>query len=644
MVSPTPLKLEKVLLLALIMLSICRRGECQFSELDGEVIKTDNGALKPFVIMGKLGFTDQKSGRLIIPAGFDWIQKPVGKPVKYLIGIKRGKWGVIGVDGKELVPFQYDSIKDLSFSGPPRRIKLFGQQNGKWSLMPRDSGTTSSPASYDFICKANQDGFAKFKRGQKFGLIGLFAEKEIIPAAYDDLEFLNSNYIKFKQGQKFGLIRYGDTKEIIPSVYDNIEMHGIQIKAWLSEKVGVIDLQDLKIIMPFMFEDVGWVTTAGAHVKLNGKWGYSTPSGELLFPARYDSVYLYPNNYMTAFVRLNDKWGKVGMYGVEIIPILYDEIYGYPYLSQHVVRLNNKYGVYDSSTLVLPVKYDDFRSIIYEDERKTKQYLASFPTKAKIQGKWGYIDRKGVERTPFKYDDIDLFVPYSSSPLIGGRNDGKWGLINQSGEEVSPFKYDSIFFHITTLDRELELWKGVFSARYNGKWGLINQEGLEITPFKYLSLDARYNGIIFEVSIDGIKRGLISDKGKELTGFKYDEFKFFESPCLELSKNIAASENGKWFLIDTDGRVFDPKANYFAIMPFSEGLAPVLKEGSGWGFINALGKVIIPCQYGDVDYFWNGQAGVKKNGKWGIINKQGKTIRPFNDDENPNDPCLSEEY
>jgi len=58
-----------------------------------------------------------------------------------------------------------------------------------------------------------------------------------------------------------------------------------------------------------------------------------------------------------------------------------------------------------------------------------------------------------------------------------------------------------------------------------------------------------------------------------------------------------------------------------------EGLVAV-KKGSRWGYLDAEGREVIPCQYTTANMFCDGIAIVSRDGKWGYIDKTGKEIIP----------------
>ena len=90
-----------------------------------------------------------------------------------------------------------------------------------------------------------------------------------------------------------------------------------------------------------------------------------------------------------------------------------------------------------------------------------------------------------------------------------------------------------------------------------------------------------------------------------------------------LSEGLAAVQlNRKWGFIDKIGKVVIP-CKYAWAYSFSEGLTAVKLNGK-FGFIDKTGREIIPCKYDYTYGFFEGLAKVKLNGKWGCIDKHGK--------------------
>jgi len=85
----------------------------------------------------------------------------------------------------------------------------------------------------------------------------------------------------------------------------------------------------------------------------------------------------------------------------------------------------------------------------------------------------------------------------------------------------------------------------------------------------------------------------------------------------------------KYGYIDKTGKIVIP-VEYYAVRPFSEGLAVVCKSISGkYGVIDKTGKVIIPLEYDCIYPFSEGLAAAYKGGKMGFIDKTNKTVIEF---------------
>jgi hypothetical protein len=84
-------------------------------------------------------------------------------------------------------------------------------------------------------------------------------------------------------------------------------------------------------------------------------------------------------------------------------------------------------------------------------------------------------------------------------------------------------------------------------------------------------------------------------------------------------------KNHKFGFINTKGQLVIPPI-YSSAYSFSEGMAPVSKNGEFYGFINKEGKLVIKEKYNFVGHFSEGLALVYKNQKTGFIDKSGKYV------------------
>lgn len=82
-------------------------------------------------------------------------------------------------------------------------------------------------------------------------------------------------------------------------------------------------------------------------------------------------------------------------------------------------------------------------------------------------GKWGFVNNKGVEIIPFIYEDA---LPFSCK-LAAVKKNGRWGYINKKGETVIDFQYRDgtcSFYNICGEERAIVRSKafGVLPAKF----------------------------------------------------------------------------------------------------------------------------------------------------------------------------------
>ena len=187
------------------------------------------------------------------------------------------------------------------------------------------------------------------------------------------------------------------------------------------------------------------------------------------------------------------------------------------------------------------------------------------PNKAGEGLKYGFLDEKGKEIIPLKYDVVWDFEAGMSRTNIVKNKKPNWGIIDKDGNTILPNIYKMILpldhnlFYVQTNEKGLELKWSVFD--------IISKEFIQ--PFIYDWLYPVYEEII--VYRIGKKYGAFHSNGKEIIPAKYDNLKFFsEGLC-------AAKLNGKWGYINKENDVIIPFA-YKHVWPFEKGIAQVYRD------------------------------------------------------------------
>ncbi|MBR6432447.1 MAG: WG repeat-containing protein, partial [Muribaculaceae bacterium] len=125
------------------------------------------------------------------------------------------------------------------------------------------------------------------------------------------------------------------------------------------------------------------------------------------------------------------------------------------------------------------------------------------------------------------------------------------------------------------------------------------------------------------------KWGYINKSGKEVIPCNYQDIQDFDDHLLA----VATKDNKKCLINKTQGQ--KGACKYDFIDKFKNGFYKVRRD-SKWGFINAQGEEVVPCQYKEASDFEDNYSLVKdEEGKYGFLEKEGTTVKVAI-------PCVSE--
>lgn len=222
-----------------------------------------------------------------------------------------------------------------------------------------------------------------------------------------------------------------------------------------------------------------------------------------------------------------------------------------------------------------------------------------------LNGKYGYIDRKGKIVIEAKFD---LAWPFEEG-LAGAMIDNKWGFIDTTGNFVIEPQFDQI-----TAFKD-----GLAVVKTDEKWGYIEPSGKYFMKAQFSSAYQFNEG--YAAVQQNQKWGFISKSSMDRNiaiNYKYDRAYGFH-------EGLAAVQiDNKWGFINTNGElVIDFK--FDNVDRFTDGLALVQIDGK-YGYIDQTGNFIIKPQFEDAASFSEGFAAVRINRKYGYIDKTGQII------------------
>ncbi len=332
------------------------------------------------------------------------------------------------------------------------------EQNGKYGLINLD-GKNILQCEYDDITPivGTKNALLTSKNGKK-GVVDSIG-KVIIENEYKSITALTEKYengfiVENEQG-KFGVINYNKAQVLEPK-YEQIQ-HVYGNNMYVVKENGVQKIIDTEgnSYLEGKFEEVKEINLDNIIIKANGKYALVTKSGEQKIPAEYDDLtYAYTENYIAK---------KEGKYGI--------------INSSNETQLNFEYNYlsYLAQTDFIRAETQNFETKLLDREFNEK--VSGVITEINIEK--GYIRVR--ENDKYKYYNLKLEEKESTDILVGNtiflkKKDGKYGYINDKGIVVVDYIYD---------DATEQNKYGYVAVKKDGKWGCLDQNGKVILEPTY---------------------------------------------------------------------------------------------------------------------------------------------------------------
>lgn len=279
---------------------------------------------------------------------------------------------------------------------------------------------------------------------------------------YDDVQpYFQGNICKVRNDDKYGFINI-EGIEILPCKYDNV--------AFVMGDLIKIDEQEI------VYDDS---RDSLLHVKFDNKYGLINLDGKEITPCKYVNLTLFTEYEYLFKTELDNKFGLINFDGKEIIPCkyddlttvtyeeIYDDIIFYKNYGLDVIKSksNNKYGLIRINTEQLDsegftiVGGKEILPCIF-DKLETNDWGM---VKVQRDNLWSYYTIDGTKVTEF-YEDIKYYYDMDN-PMFAAKLNGKWGYINKTGDSLIPFVLDY-------AGKPHE--DGTASVEYNGQWGELD--------------------------------------------------------------------------------------------------------------------------------------------------------------------------
>lgn len=263
---------------------------------------------------------------------------------------KSKKYGVANLEGKVIVPVQYDQI-DIT------GIYTYAQENEKLTVYDKNGNQKDIDTS-TAVLNTNNDKY-KIKidnqNGTKYGVINEDG-KEIINTKYNYIEYLFDDYfIASSENGKLGIIDDKESQKV-ELKYDSVQriQETNMIQATITS-TNITELYNNNMKKVFEMNNANIETIKDGYIKIyndsetkyfdkdgnevdntilypnnklfskiqNGKYGFVDKSGKVVVEYKYDRVTEFNENGFAA-VKKDGKWGAINEQGEEIVEPKYE--------------------------------------------------------------------------------------------------------------------------------------------------------------------------------------------------------------------------------------------------------------------------------------------------------------------------------
>ena len=325
---------------------------------------------------------------------------------------KNGKYGLINLDGNEIMPCEYEQITALK--GVPDNLKI--QKEGKIGLANLTGQVIVQP-KYKDILALKEDYKNEYIIVDEAGNQGIVSTSGnvLIEPKYNQIKYIDS-------GENF-------------AVFDT---------TWKIQNI------DGTVLLDAGYEEIGSIKGDNVIVKRDGKYGIATTLGEVKTENQYEELRYAFSIYYIA--KRDGKYGIINLNNEITIPFEYINMY---YLNEEAILVADKTEtetvVFDSnlaqkfvgviseinrqSGYIRVYTNDNYKYYNFKFEEKNSSDVLTKNTiyLSKKNGKYGFVDKEGNVVVDYIYDDATEQNQYGYAAV---KLNGVWGSVDKIGKRV----------------------------------------------------------------------------------------------------------------------------------------------------------------------------------------------------------------
>ena len=336
-----------------------------------------------------------------------------GKALKVQNG---GKYGLINMEGNEILACEYDSINLLQGV----QNTLIVSKDGNYGIADNE-GKIIIPPSYSEIQSLGDEasqGFIVKNTEGKYGIVDI-GNSQVLELKYDGIS-------KIHEGEYY-VVTEGDNQKIVKRGEGEIlNANGKEIVAILKNPEN------------------------GVIYKIDNKYGVMNLSGEDVIETSYDELKEAKSGILIA--KRDDKYGIIDLQGNEKVEFKYngitynekadiyiteDENYNNEVLdNNYSVKLTGIVTDLDDEKGYIEIRQSDeykYYNFKFEEEKESDIFTGNTLFVSKKDGKYGFVDKEGKVIVDYIYDDVGMQNSFGFASI---KKDGKWGAVDRNGNIV----------------------------------------------------------------------------------------------------------------------------------------------------------------------------------------------------------------
>ena len=315
-------------------------------------------------------------GKTLTDCTMDKIEVMIGTKSVYVTTLDDKK-GVVDNLGKTIIENKYVEISSLTEKYENGFIVK--NENGKYGVVNYD-GTTAVEEKYDEIANVYGSGLYAVKESNTWKLIDTVAET-YLENEFDEVKSIDMENVLIKKNGKYGVVTKNN-EEKIPVEYDNlVYAFGDYYIAKKEDKYGIINI-DNQVKVEYKYTYIKYYSESG-FIQAN-KENMESDLMNKDFSVKASGIVTQINNEKN-YIRL---------------------------------RVNGDY------------KYYNFK---LEEKENTEILNTNTIFLSKKDGKYGYVNEKGIVVVDYIYEDATEQNKYG---YVAVKKDGKWGSIDSKGKVV----------------------------------------------------------------------------------------------------------------------------------------------------------------------------------------------------------------